>query len=505
MKRSIRLRGVSGPIKSKVWHSEHLLRSGRLSSLEIVLDDSSVSRKHAEVCIGVDGSWYVKDLGSTNGTYVNGHRAEIGGELPLQSRDIVQFGKIAFMVELVEAPIDGPQSDQLVLAASLEAANPSSEPVALKSSSQRKADGAPRPGEQLFALLRAGQYLVDLQSEEQLLESILKDAVSVLDAQRGVILLAEGDGPDPVLKFRKMAVGPREANSRYPYSRKLVQQAFQAGASQLHTLSGESEEQRMSQSLADGTMGSVLCVLLRTPRRKLGVLHLDRPVLDGEFTNEDLRLADALAAHVSAGIECSLLLRQQRNLFLKTITALADMVELRDKYTGGHNRRVTLYATALANKMDLPADQMELISLGTPLHDIGKIGISDAILQKPGRLTAKEFADMQTHTTLGAEYLAKISELSTIIPIVRNHHERWDGTGYPDRLAGEEIPLLARIVGVCDAFDAITSDRPYHENKKGKSPDIGFAEIMRQSGRQFDPTCAQAFIEIRDDILRIMF
>jgi HD-GYP domain-containing protein (c-di-GMP phosphodiesterase class II) len=147
---------------------------------------------------------------------------------------------------------------------------------------------------------------------------------------------------------------------------------------------------------------------------------------------------------------------------------------------------------------------MELIRLGTPLHDIGKIGISDEILRKPGRLTAQEFAIMQTHTTLGAEYISTIPELHTVIPIIRNHHERWDGTGYPDRLAKEDIPRLARIVAVADAFDAMTSNRPYHKNKKGMPAAEAFEEVERQAGRQFDPECAAAFLEIREEIQRTM-
>ncbi|MGL4423964.1 MAG: HD-GYP domain-containing protein, partial [Gemmataceae bacterium] len=117
---------------------------------------------------------------------------------------------------------------------------------------------------------------------------------------------------------------------------------------------------------------------------------------------------------------------------------------------------------------------------------------------------AAEFAEMQLHTIKGAEYLAQIPDLKDIICIVRNHHERWDGTGYPDRLAGSEIPQLARIVAVCDAFDAITSNRPYHPDKKGKPPEVAFHEIQRQSGRQFDPVAASAFLSIREEVLRTM-
>jgi putative nucleotidyltransferase with HDIG domain len=252
-------------------------------------------------------------------------------------------------------------------------------------------------------------------------------------------------------------------------------------------------------------MTSVMCVLLRTPRKKLGVLHLDRGFFQQPFSEDDLLLADALAAHVSAGIECAQLLKKQRDLFIKTITMLAQLVELRDEYTGNHTQRVTRYAALLGEKLELPEDQMELLRLGTPLHDIGKIGIPDEILRAPRRLTAQEFAVMQTHTTIGAGFLADIAELHPIIPIVRSHHERWDGTGYPDRLAKGEIPLLARIVAVCDAFDAMTSNRPYHADKRGKPPAVAFREVEAQAGRQFDPACAAAFLEIRDEVLRTMY
>jgi putative nucleotidyltransferase with HDIG domain len=165
---------------------------------------------------------------------------------------------------------------------------------------------------------------------------------------------------------------------------------------------------------------------------------------------------------------------------------------------------VTRYATMLAQHLQLPDDQLELVKIGTPLHDIGKIGIDDAILRKPGRLTPAEFATMQKHTTKGAEILSTIPEMQPIIPIVRNHHERWDGTGYPDNLAGPEIPLLARIVAVADAFDAMTSNRPYHDNRKGKPPAVAFAEVEKMAGRQFDPCCAAAFIEIRESVVQAM-
>src|SRR5262245_10965017 len=195
----IRLRGISGEVKGQVWESGAMLRAGRLGSLEIALDDSSVSRRHAEVRLGDDG-WYVRDLESTNGTYVNGVR--IGpAEQPLRPRDIVQFGKVAVIVEMSEVAPDGPPSNQHVITAA-----PSSYEEGLRRIAFDR-HLMPRAGEELIALLRAGHHFVNTQSEDQLLENILNDAVSVLDAQRGAIVLAEGDGPEPKLRLRALAVG----------------------------------------------------------------------------------------------------------------------------------------------------------------------------------------------------------------------------------------------------------------------------------------------------------
>jgi putative nucleotidyltransferase with HDIG domain len=473
-----------------------LLRAGRLSSLEIVLDDSSVSRRHAEVRLGEEG-WYVRDLESTNGTYVNGIRIGPGDQL-LKPRDIVQFGKVAVMVEPTDASPEGPPSNQHVVASV-----PSSYEVGLQRIAFDR-NQMPRAGEQLVALLRAGHHFVNTQNEDQLLDNILNDAVSVLDAQRGAIVLAEGEGSEPQLRLRALAVGHGEPAGRFHYSKKLTHRVFGKGESVLYSTLNEDNELKVTQSMHDGAMASVLCVLLRTPRRRLGVLHLDRSFWQSPFTEDDLLLADALAAHVSAAIEGAQLFRKQKEFFLKTITILAQAVELRDDYTGGHTQRVTRYATMLAQQLELPEDQVELIKIGTPLHDIGKIGIDDAILRKPGRLTAQEFALMQQHTTKGAEILSTIPEMYPIIPIVRSHHERWDGTGYPDRLAGEEISILARIVAVADAFDAITSNRPYHEGRKGRPAQEAFEEMETQSGRQFDPQCVGAFLGIREQVVQAM-
>jgi HD-GYP domain-containing protein (c-di-GMP phosphodiesterase class II) len=502
--RHIRLRGVNGAVKGRVWESTALLRIGRLDSLEIVLDDTSVSRQHAKV-EATDRGWRISDLNSTNGTRLNG--VKLGqGQWPLRVRDTVQVGEVALVVESLDDGRDigaGP-GEQLRVEAT---ANATWEEALHNLAFDTRR--CPRPGEQLFALLRAGHHLGHLESEEDLLQEILNDAVIVLDAQRGAIVLA--DGPNGVLRLRAAASGrgePRavvggrsDASVRVNFSQSIAQRCFNRGESILCQNVGEDSELSGHQSVAEGAMASVLCVLLRTPRKRLGILHLDRSPWQKPFTMEDLHLADALAANVSAGIESAQLLRKQRELFLNTITMLAQAVELRDEYTFGHTQRVTAYSVLLAQHLSLPSAELELVRLGGPLHDIGKIGIPDGILNKPDRLTPEEFAIMKLHTVKGDEIVSTLSDLHPIRPIVRSHHERWDGTGYPDRLKGEETPFLARIVAVADAFDAMTSDRPY---RKGMAPAVAFLEIEKQLGKQFDPKCASGFLQIRERILQEM-
>jgi HD-GYP domain-containing protein (c-di-GMP phosphodiesterase class II) len=144
---------------------------------------------------------------------------------------------------------------------------------------------------------------------------------------------------------------------------------------------------------------------------------------------------------------------------------------------------------------------LETLELGTSLHDIGKVAVDDNILRKPDKLTQDEFKKMQMHTTAGAKVLDHVPEMRRFIPIVKHHHERWDGNGYPDRLKGEAIPLVARIVAVVDTFDAMTTERTYI---KARPPEVAFAEIERMANSQFDPQCVTAFLAIQAQIVEVM-
>ena len=178
---------------------------------------------------------------------------------------------------------------------------------------------------------------------------------------------------------------------------------------------------------------------------------------------------------------------------LATIQALAAAVDAKDAYTNGHSERVARYASDLATFHGLDPEEVDRVFRCGTLHDVGKIGVPDAILQKPGRLDAEEVRVMETHPVLGEMIVAKVPQLADLLAGVRHHHERWDGQGYPDGLAGESIPEIARILALADTFDAMTSDRPY---RKGMDVNVALNEIERCAGLQFDPKLAPEFVRM---------
>jgi putative nucleotidyltransferase with HDIG domain len=173
-----------------------------------------------------------------------------------------------------------------------------------------------------------------------------------------------------------------------------------------------------------------------------------------------------------------------------TLAALSSALDVRDTETEGHARRVVRYMELIAEALGVPVERYATLRRGALLHDIGKIGVPDQILRKPGPLTESEWHTMKTHPHLGAKIIANIPFLEEVAVIIRAHHERWDGLGYPEGLSGEQIPLGARIFAVADSFDAMTSDRPY---RHGRPLEAALAEINRCSGTQFDPTVVAAF------------
>jgi HD-GYP domain-containing protein (c-di-GMP phosphodiesterase class II) len=235
---------------------------------------------------------------------------------------------------------------------------------------------------------------------------------------------------------------------------------------------------------------AILAVPLVAHGRVIGVLQLLNPIGREAFTAGDLRRLRLFAGPLANALDNARLHAAQKRQFVETVTALAEAIEKRDPYTGGHVRRVVGYSLLLGREMSLSEGDLEQLRLGATLHDVGKIAVPDEVLRKPGPLDRGEFEVMKRHTLDGAEIVARVRGLRGLIPAVRSHHERLDGGGYPDGLDAERIPLLARIIAVADTYDAMTTDRPY---RRGLAPAAAFAELDRHAGSQHAAEVVAAF------------
>jgi HD-GYP domain-containing protein (c-di-GMP phosphodiesterase class II) len=240
---------------------------------------------------------------------------------------------------------------------------------------------------------------------------------------------------------------------------------------------------------ADFETRSILSAPLRVRDRLAGVIQMVNKIGADAFSEEDLRDLTVLADLVAIALENARLYEEQRETFVGTATALALAIESRDKYTGGHTKRVLDFAYAAGRRLGLEGEELENLKLSAILHDVGKIGIPDNILSKPDSLNEEEFKVMKRHPKIGGTIMSKIPFLKNVLDGMRYHHETLDGKGYPYGLRGEEIPLQARIVAVADAFDAMTSNRPYCD---GRSVEEAVTELRRCSGTQFDADVVEA-------------
>ena len=211
------------------------------------------------------------------------------------------------------------------------------------------------------------------------------------------------------------------------------------------------------------------------------------------FTTEDAQIAGTVADHVGAALRTAALYSQLEQTYQGTAEALAAALEAKDDYTADHARSIAELAVDVGRELDLPADALRDIRYGAIFHDIGKIAIPDAILNKPGELSPDEFEIIKRHPVTGEQILAPVPFLADVRRIVRHDHERWDGTGYPDGLRGTQIPLGARIVFVVDAYHAMTSDRPY---RLGMHDGAARAELQAAAGTQFDPDVVEALLRV---------
>jgi putative nucleotidyltransferase with HDIG domain len=242
----------------------------------------------------------------------------------------------------------------------------------------------------------------------------------------------------------------------------------------------------------------LLAVPLVRQEQLLGCLFgIDKQ--NGEFDTVDSKLLNSIANESAIYLENAMLFDDVRGLMMGLLHSLTSAVDAKDAYTCGHSERVALLSRSLAIETGLTEQQVDRIYMAGLLHDVGKIGVPEAVLQKTGKLTPEEFEQIKKHPEIGAKILRDIKQVEDIIPGVLHHHERYDGKGYPGGLSGDNIPLMGRIICLADCFDAMTSSRTY---RKALPLEVALTEIRRCSGTQFDPVLSDAFLQIGIDQLR---
>jgi HD-GYP domain-containing protein (c-di-GMP phosphodiesterase class II) len=226
------------------------------------------------------------------------------------------------------------------------------------------------------------------------------------------------------------------------------------------------------------------------------VLYVDSQMAR-EFNEAELELLAAIGNQAGIALHRARLMAEVERLFLDVMKAIASIIDAKDGYTHKHSERVAAFGVRLARHLGFDADGRAIVELSGLLHDVGKIGVPDAILNKPGKLTDAEFKEIRLHPLHGARILSNIQsdKVTNLLPGVKYHHERWDGKGYPEGLKGEEIPLLGRVLGVADFLDAVTSDRTY---RKGSTLEEALQMVKDLAGQAFDPAIVNAAVELHE-------
>ncbi len=348
----------------------------------------------------------------------------------------------------------------------------------------------------IFTLDEINKAISSSLSHEKIIETAMEHLEGIVQCGFMAILVSEkGKLAVRATRARDAAI-PRTFRHGAPLpANSLAGTVFARGESRyLPSLSQMEHLGRVDRSLRDAGMESLLAIPLISKEATKGVLLLGDPQ-PAQFGAESVFAIEKIAAQMAVALENARLYEELRDLFIGTVTSLANAIDAKSPWTKGHSERVMRTAAGIAREMGLSEQEIERVRLAGLLHDIGKIGVIEAVLEKPESLSEDEFPPLRLHPEKGVAILSPIDQLQEVLPGILYHHERYDGTGYPRGLKGKKIPLEARIVTVADAFDAIISERPY---KRAYSVAEALAELRKCAGSQFDPAVVEnlvAYIE----------
>jgi putative nucleotidyltransferase with HDIG domain len=327
---------------------------------------------------------------------------------------------------------------------------------------------------------------------DDLLRMVIHSAVRELDADSGSVMLLEKSVSELFIHTGKGLSLEAHRKNRFRLGEGVAGWAAEKRSPVM--IEDVQEDPRFVAGRGFPAHDSMLCVpLIGASSELLGVINIERGPARPSFGKSEMEYLLAISGQASVAIENVALLQNLEKSYYDTISALAQAVEAKDPYTLGHSDRVTQYAIAIGEEMGLSQEDIAVLRYGATLHDVGKIGIEEAVLNKPGKLTREEFLHMKEHPEIGENIVRGVDFLQKVRPIIRHHQERHDGKGYPDGLTGDQIPLMVAIVSVADVFDALTSDRPY---RKAKPTAEALRMIQEESGLQHNPEVVEAFMKI---------
>lgn len=503
LRQKIRLLLRSGPLKGADIELEPGKTSiGRDLGCGLRLDDPKVSRFHAELELA-DGSLVFRDNGSTNGSLVNGKRVTAK---TVSIGDVLQVGTTEIAIEeaLDIHTVQFVDCDSSVTV-SVQADADSAEALARKFSSlfetedespyraayaRPDADQARRLAKGLRSLFLVTQRMGRLAPEEEVLEVVAEGVFTVFEKAENLIILLEVPGKEQFEPVLRRSRGRQQLIPGLDISRTIVRKAVEEKATLAASDVNRDLSLHPSESIVGLSLKSVLCAPLLSKDSVLGCLYLDNRQNQAEYDEIDAELVTIFANQAAGAIDNARLVDDLQESYVQMLQSLVRAIEAKDPYTSGHTQRVKGYAQAIAREMRFDEEHVARLGIAADLHDIGKIGIREGIINKTGALSETEYTSIKEHVELGEQILRPLSHFADILPWIRGHHERWDGKGYPDGLKGERCPLEARILAAADAYDAMTSKRTYNDVLP---PDQAIKRLRDGAGTHFDPSVVNAF------------
>jgi putative nucleotidyltransferase with HDIG domain len=357
---------------------------------------------------------------------------------------------------------------------------------------QQRTDDLTQKVDELTTLYETSRALGSTLDLDTLLDSTLDAAMRSFAVDSGYLVLRDSVSSDLRLRVWRGAndIAPDDRAVRSSMSEWVVRQGRPLIFNPSSALGEVANVDAITGALA------AVCVPLHAADGVIGAIAVGSRDPEVRFTGDDVRLLSTIANHLTVAIGNTELYASLQDAYLATVRSLAAAVDAKEPYMRGHSERVAVFARATAERLGLSHDQRTALEMAAYLHDIGKIGISGQILRKPGPLDDEETATMRHHPLIGANILRPVAFPWSIAPVVRHHHERFDGTGYPAGLKGEEIPILARVLCAADAYEAMVADRPYRQSM---TMDGAIEELRRCSGTYFDPRVVEALVEVLRD------